>query len=74
MPEEVVLSAIDGPLFEDLLLGALMGVAEQLATATAGIFSLRPERRELKDLSPQTLENTRLILLLCFTKALYALY
>jgi hypothetical protein len=41
-PVEVVSSAIDGPLFEDILLGALMGAAEQLATTTAVIFSLRP--------------------------------
>jgi hypothetical protein len=73
-PEEVLSSITDGPRFEDLLLGALIGAAEQLATATAGTFNLRPGRRELKDLSPQTSVNTRLILLLCLTSALYALY
>jgi hypothetical protein len=61
-------------LFEDLFLGAFKGAVEQLATATAGIFNLRPWRRERKDLSPHTLENTRFILFLCFTKFLYALY
>jgi hypothetical protein len=51
-----------------------MGAAEQLATTTASIFNLRSGRQELKDLSSQNSENTRLILLLCFTNALYALY
>jgi hypothetical protein len=74
-PEEVPSPTDDDELrFEDLIRGALMGAAEQLATATAGTFSLGPGPRELKDLSPQTSENTRLILLLCFTRALYALY
>jgi hypothetical protein len=36
----VVSSAIVRLLWEDLLLGALGGAAEQLATVTAGIFSL----------------------------------
>jgi hypothetical protein len=53
------------PLFEDLLLEAFRGAAEQLATTTARIFTGRPGRRDLKDLSPQTSENTRLIILLC---------
>jgi hypothetical protein len=61
-PEEVPSLTDDEPRFEDLIRGALMGAAEQLATATAGTFSLGPEPRELKALSPQTLENTRLIL------------
>jgi hypothetical protein len=73
-PEEVPSLTDDGPRFEDLIRGALMGAAEQLATATAGTFSLGPGPRELKDLCPQTSENTRLILFLCFTRALYALY
>jgi hypothetical protein len=73
-PEEVPSLTDDEPRFEDLIRGALMGAAEQLATATAGTFSLGPGPRELKDLSPQTSENTRLILFLCFTRALYALY
>jgi hypothetical protein len=38
-PEDVVSSAIEGPLLEDLLLGALGGAAEQLATTTAGILA-----------------------------------
>jgi hypothetical protein len=33
-PEEVLSSVTDGPRFEDLLRGALIGAAEQLATAT----------------------------------------
>jgi hypothetical protein len=45
-PEDVVSSAIERPLLEDLLLGALGGAAEQLATATTGTFSLRPGCRE----------------------------
>jgi hypothetical protein len=61
-------------LFEDLLLGAFKGAAEQLATATAGIFDLWPGCREQNDLSPQTSKNTRFILFLCFTRFLYALY
>jgi hypothetical protein len=73
-PEEVPSPTDDEPRFEDLIRGALMGAAEQLATVTAGTFSLGPGPRELKDLSPQTSENTRSILLLCFTRALYALY
>jgi hypothetical protein len=60
----------DEPRFEDLIRGASMGAAEQLATATAGTFILGPGPRELKDLSPQASENTRLILLLCFMRAL----
>jgi hypothetical protein len=74
MPEEVLSSTVDGPRFKDFLRGAFIGAAEQLATATAGTFNLRPGRRELKDLSPQISVNTRLILLLCFTRNLYALY
>jgi hypothetical protein len=58
---------------EDFLLGALGGVTEQLATATAGILSLRPWRREGKHLSAQTSENTQFIFLLCFTRAFYDL-
>jgi hypothetical protein len=73
-PEEVPSLADDEPRFDDLIRGALIGAAEQLATATAGTFNLGPEPRELKNLSPQTSENTRLILFLCFTRALYALY
>jgi hypothetical protein len=73
-PEEVPSLTDDEPRFDDLIRGALIGAAEQLATATAGTFSLGPGPRELKDLSPQTLENTRLILLLCFMRALHALY
>jgi hypothetical protein len=73
-PEEVLSSTADGPRFEDLLRGAFIGAAEQLATTTVGTFNLRPGRRELKDLSLQTSVNTRLILFLCFTSALYALY
>jgi hypothetical protein len=37
------------PFFEDLLLEAFRGVAEQLDMATAGIFTGRPGRRDLKD-------------------------
>jgi hypothetical protein len=58
------------PFFEDLLLEAFRGATEQQATATAGIFTRRPRHRDLKDLSPQTSENTQLIHLLCFTKFL----
>jgi hypothetical protein len=57
-PEEVPSPTDDEPRFEDLIHGVLMGAAEQLATATAGTFSLGPGPRELKDLSPQTSENT----------------
>jgi hypothetical protein len=49
-PKEVLSSTVDGPRFEDFLRGAFIGAAEQLATATAGTFNLRPGRRELKDL------------------------
>jgi hypothetical protein len=73
-PEEVLSLTADEPRFEDLIRGALIGAAEQLANASAGTFSLGPELRELKDFSPQTSVNTRLILFLCFTRALYALY
>jgi hypothetical protein len=73
-PEEVPSLTDDEPCFEDLIREALMGVAEQVATATAGTFSMGPGPRELKDLSLQTSENTRLILLLCLTRALFALY
>jgi hypothetical protein len=73
-PEEVLSLTADEPRFEDLLRGALIGAAEQLATATTGTFNLGLGLRELKDLSPQTSVNTRLILFLCFTSALYALY
>jgi hypothetical protein len=45
-PEDVVSSAIERLLLEDLLLGAFGGTAEQLATAMAGIFRLWPGRRE----------------------------
>jgi hypothetical protein len=38
--EDIVSSIINVLLFEDLLLGAFKGAAEQLATATAGIFDL----------------------------------
>jgi hypothetical protein len=54
--------------FEDILREAFKGAAEQLATTTAGTFTIRPGRRDRKDFSPQTSENTLLILLLCFTK------
>jgi hypothetical protein len=72
--EEVPSLTDDEPRFDDLIRGALIGAAEQLATETAGTFNLGPGPRELKYLSPQTSENTRLILFLCFTRALYALY
>jgi hypothetical protein len=72
--EEDILSVSPFPFFEDFLLGAFRGAAEQLATATAGAFTTMPGRRERKDFSPQTSENTRSILLLCFTKFLEALY
>jgi hypothetical protein len=68
--EEDVSSVSHFPFFEDLLLGAFKGVAEQLSMATAGTFTGTPGRRDRKDLSPQNSENTRLILLLCFTKFL----
>jgi hypothetical protein len=73
-PEEVLSLTVDEPHFEDLLRGAFIGAAEQLATAIAGTFNLGPGLRELKGLSPQTSVNMRLILFLCFTSALYALY
>jgi hypothetical protein len=38
-PAEVLSSTADGPRFEDLLRGAFIGAAEQLATATAGTFN-----------------------------------
>jgi hypothetical protein len=56
--EDVVSSVFPLLFFEDLLLGAFKGAAEQLATATAGIFTVGPGRREQKDFSPQILENT----------------
>jgi hypothetical protein len=55
--------------FEDGLLDVFGGSDEHLATAF-----LISGRRERKDLSPQTLEKTRLILFLCFTKFLKACY
>jgi hypothetical protein len=67
--EEDVSSVFPLPFFEDLLLEAFRGAAEQLATTTAGIFIGMPGRRDRKDLSPQTSENTRLILLLCLTSS-----
>jgi hypothetical protein len=73
-PEEAPSLAGDELRFDDLIRGALIGAAEQLATATAGTFNLGPGPRELKNLSPQTSEKTRLIFFLCFTRALYALY
>jgi hypothetical protein len=69
-PEQVPSTAGDEPRFDDLMRGALIGAAEQLATATAGSFSLGPGARELKNLSPQISEKTRLIFFLCFTRAL----
>jgi hypothetical protein len=57
--EEVLSSTADEPRFEDFIRGAFTGAAEQLATATAGTFNLRPGRRELKDLSPQSSVKTR---------------
>jgi hypothetical protein len=56
-PEEVPSLADDEPLFDDLIRGALIGAAEQLATTTAGTFNLGPGPRELKNLSPQTSEK-----------------
>jgi hypothetical protein len=38
-PEEVLSPTADRPHFEDFLRGAFIGAAEQLATATAGIFN-----------------------------------
>jgi hypothetical protein len=38
--------------------GAFRGVAEQLATTIAGTFTTTPGRRERKDFSPHTSENT----------------
>jgi hypothetical protein len=52
MPKEVLSLIAVEPCFEDLLRGAFIGAAEQLATATAGTFNLGPGLRELKDLSP----------------------
>jgi hypothetical protein len=72
--EEDVSSMFPLPFCEDLLLGAFKGAAEQLATTTAGTLTGILGQRDRKDLSPQISENTRLILLLCFTKFLYALY
>jgi hypothetical protein len=60
-PEEVPSVAGDKLRFDDLIRGALIGAAEQLATATAGTFNLGPGPRELKNLSPQTSEKTRLL-------------
>jgi hypothetical protein len=68
--EEDVSSVFPLPFFEDLLLEAFRGAAEQLATATVGTFTGMPGQQDRKDLSPQTSENTRLILLLCLTKFL----
>jgi hypothetical protein len=73
-PEEVPSLAGDEPRFDDLIRGALIGAAEQLATAMAGSFNLGLGPRELKILSPQTSEKMQLIFFLCFTRALYALY
>jgi hypothetical protein len=53
-PEEVPSLAGDEPRFDDLIRGALIGAAEQLATATAGSFNLGLGPRELKNLYPQT--------------------
>jgi hypothetical protein len=61
--EEDVSSVSPLPFFEDLLLGAFKGAAEQLATTIARTFTRIPGRRDRKDFSPQTSENTRLILL-----------
>jgi hypothetical protein len=72
--EDVVSSIINVLLFEDILLRAFMGAAEQLAIATADIFNLRSGRWERNDLSPQTSENTRFIIFLSITRFLYALY
>jgi hypothetical protein len=72
--EEDVSSVSPLPFFEDHLLGAFKGAAEQLATATTGILTGMPGRQDQKDLPPQISENIRLIILLCFTKFLYALY
>jgi hypothetical protein len=66
--EEDVSSVFPFPFFEDFPLGALRGAAKQLATATAGAFFSMPGQQERKEFSPQTSVNTRLILLLCFTK------
>jgi hypothetical protein len=41
-PEEVLSLTVDEPRFEDLLRGAFIGAAEQLATATVGTFNLGP--------------------------------
>jgi hypothetical protein len=42
--EEDVSSVSPLPFFEDLLREAFKGAAEQLATATAGTFTVSPER------------------------------
>jgi hypothetical protein len=48
-PKDVPSVAGDELRFDDLLRGALMGAAEQLATATAGTFNLGPGPRESKN-------------------------
>jgi hypothetical protein len=68
--KEEVSSVIPFLFFEDFPLGGMRGAAEQLATPTVGAFFSMPGRREQKEFSPQTYENTRLILFLCFTKFL----
>jgi hypothetical protein len=73
-PEEAPSLVGDELRFDDLIRGALIGAAEQLATAMVGTFNLGPGPRELKKLSPQTSEKTRSIFFLCFTRALYAFY
>jgi hypothetical protein len=55
--EEDVSSVIPFPFFEDFLLEAFRGAAEQLATATTGTFTGRHGRRDRKDLSSQTSEH-----------------
>jgi hypothetical protein len=49
-PEEAPSLAGDELRLDDLIRGALMGAAEQLATAMAGSFNLGPGPRELKNL------------------------
>jgi hypothetical protein len=71
---EGVPSSLPFLFFDDDLLEIFEGSGEQLATAIAGVLVLIPGRRERKDLSPQTSEKTQLILFLCFTKFLKALY